>query len=138
MADSSSTASSAVYSMDSVVRRHHVYKEIWTSFIGKELSCKGEVGNIHDMYAVTVMKKGARASNCCRSSPQANFNSLSLFFEKRRHKVKVFDSAYTSLDQLDILPTIQNIFCSPDARYSLLTHKCNLLIPTIVVCLQWQ
>ena len=57
MADSSSTASSAVYSMDSVVRGHHVYKEIWTSFIGEELSCKGEVGNIHDMYAVAVMKE---------------------------------------------------------------------------------
>ena len=52
MAQRASTATSAVYTMDSVVRGHHVhhvYKEIQTSFIGEELSCKGEAGNTHDM-----------------------------------------------------------------------------------------
>ena len=57
MAECASTATSTVYTMDSVVRGHHVCKEIWTSFIGEELSCKGEAGNIHDMYAVAVIKE---------------------------------------------------------------------------------
>ena len=50
-------SSSTTYSMGSVVRGHHVYKEIWTSFIGEELSCQREDGNIHDMYAVAVIKE---------------------------------------------------------------------------------
>ena len=55
------------YSLESVVRGHHVYKEIWNSFIGEELSCQREdgnihvmyavEGNIHDMYAVSVIKE---------------------------------------------------------------------------------
>jgi len=57
MAKRASTATSTIYTMDSVVRGHHVDKEIWTSFIGEELSCKGEAGNIHDLYAVAVMKE---------------------------------------------------------------------------------
>jgi len=57
MAEHASTATSTQYTMDSVVRGHHVYKEIWTSFIGEELFCKGEADNIHDIYAVAVMKE---------------------------------------------------------------------------------
>ena len=37
--------------------------------------------------------------------------------DKETNIVKVFDSAYTSLDQLDVLPTIQNIFCCPDTTH---------------------
>ena len=60
-------------------------EKIWTSFIGKEMSCKGEADNIHDMYVVAVIKKIAKTSNCSRSSPQANFDSWSLIFEKNKY-----------------------------------------------------
>ena len=43
--------------METVVRGHHVYKDIWTSFIGEELSCQREDGNVQDMYAVAVIKE---------------------------------------------------------------------------------
>ena len=43
--------------MDSVIREHHIYEDkIWSSFIGEELQCQREVGNVHDIYAVSVVK----------------------------------------------------------------------------------
>ena len=42
---------------DTVIRGHHVYKEIWTPSIGEVLRCEKEEGNSHDLYAV-AMKKG--------------------------------------------------------------------------------
>ena len=48
----------ASFSVESVVRGHHVYKTIWSSALGEELQCHCEVGNIHDLYAVSVIKPG--------------------------------------------------------------------------------
>ena len=41
------------FRLDSVVRRHHVYKNIWSSMLGEELQCICEMGNVHDLYAKT-------------------------------------------------------------------------------------
>ena len=41
-----------------VVRGHHIYKDIWSSVHGKELQCKCEISNVHDLYAVSVIKHG--------------------------------------------------------------------------------
>ena len=38
-------------------RGHHVYKEIWTPFVGKELTLNQENRNSHDRYAITVEKE---------------------------------------------------------------------------------
>ena len=43
--------------LNSAIRGHHVYKEIWNPFIGEELQCKMEHGNVHDMYAVAVTRE---------------------------------------------------------------------------------
>ena len=45
-----------MFVFDSVVHEYHVYKEIWSSVLGKELQCTREIGNIHDLYAVKVVK----------------------------------------------------------------------------------
>ena len=37
---------------------YHVYKEIWSSILGEELQCFCEIGSIHDLYAVKVVKTG--------------------------------------------------------------------------------
>ena len=42
----------------SVVHGHHIYKDIWSSMHGEELHCKHEIGNFHDLYAVSVIKHG--------------------------------------------------------------------------------
>ena len=43
------------FEIDSCIRGYHVYKEVWTSNGDKILSCRREVGNIHDMYAVSMV-----------------------------------------------------------------------------------
>ena len=46
------------FRLDSVVRGHHVYKNIWSSMLGEELQCICEMGNVHDLYAVGIVKTG--------------------------------------------------------------------------------
>ena len=46
------------FRLDSVVRGHHVFKDIWSSMLGEELECIRETGNVHDLYAVGVVKTG--------------------------------------------------------------------------------
>ena len=45
-----------VYEVNSIVRGHHVFKEIWTPFIGQDLECKRDVSNTRDVYAVEIMQ----------------------------------------------------------------------------------
>ncbi len=40
------------YSVSSVIRGHHLYKVIWTPFIGEQLLLEAENGNLEDRYAV--------------------------------------------------------------------------------------
>ena len=55
------------FQLDSVVCGHHVYKNIWSSMLGKELKCICETGNVHDLYAVSVVKTGT-GTYCWTSS----------------------------------------------------------------------
>ena len=41
----------------SVVRRHHVYKSVWSPSIGETLPLLEDAGNEHDAYAVNVVKE---------------------------------------------------------------------------------
>ena len=49
------------FSKESVVRGHHVYKHIWTPGIGEELSVEKEPGNLHDSFAVSMVKNDSVA-----------------------------------------------------------------------------
>ena len=44
------------FRIESTVRGHHVYKALWSPYIGEELSVQCEVNNIHDDFAVAVLK----------------------------------------------------------------------------------
>ena len=35
---------------------HHAYKDVWTPFHGKKLSCESQPDNFYDKYAVKVVK----------------------------------------------------------------------------------
>uniref|UniRef100_A0A1X7V7Z0 HIRAN domain-containing protein n=1 Tax=Amphimedon queenslandica TaxID=400682 RepID=A0A1X7V7Z0_AMPQE len=37
---------------------YHCYKDIWVPVIGEELQTKRESGNVHDTYAVSVLRNG--------------------------------------------------------------------------------
>ena len=47
----------ATYSINSVVRGQHIYKEVWTLFLGEELQC-GRAGDIHDLHTGATNKPG--------------------------------------------------------------------------------
>ena len=44
------------YESEQCVRGYHIYKREWVPFIGEELLCHREIGNISDPYAVAVLK----------------------------------------------------------------------------------
>ena len=46
----------ASFSVEAMVRRYHVYKDIWTAVAGEEFTCKRETGNMFDPFAVAVMR----------------------------------------------------------------------------------
>ena len=44
------------FSVESMVRGHHIYKDRWCPHINEELDCQLEQHNYHDPFAVSVMK----------------------------------------------------------------------------------
>ena len=44
------------FRVQSCVRGYHVYEECWAAFLGEELTCQREIGNVVDRYAVAVKK----------------------------------------------------------------------------------
>lgn len=47
------------FQLESVIRGHHVFKSVWTPFIGETLPLNVEEGNGHDIHAVAIMKDSA-------------------------------------------------------------------------------
>lgn len=45
--------------VNSVVRGHHVYKDVWTPFIGEELTVLREPENEYDCFAVSIILDGS-------------------------------------------------------------------------------
>ena len=46
------------YEKASVVKSQHIYKAVWTPFVGEELPVQPEDHNDHDEYAVAVTRNG--------------------------------------------------------------------------------
>ena len=44
------------FTIDSMIRGYHVYKDVWSSFIGEMLYCRRDVRNHHDPFAAAVCK----------------------------------------------------------------------------------
>jgi len=42
------------FSLTTAVHGFHVYKDVWEPTIGKVLSCKRDIGNSHDTFAVAI------------------------------------------------------------------------------------
>ena len=60
------------FSNESVVRGHYVYKHIWMPGINKALSVEKEPRNLHDNFAIIVVKNEPYAGthSQCSTSPQ--------------------------------------------------------------------
>ena len=46
----------AELTVDSCIRGHHVFKNVWTPTVGEQLTCQREIGNNKDRYAVVVLR----------------------------------------------------------------------------------
>ena len=46
------------FSFDSLIRGHHIYKNIWTPSVGEVLLLVKQEENEHDCFAISVMKDG--------------------------------------------------------------------------------
>ena len=66
------------YESEECVRGHHIYKREWVPFIGEELFCHRETGNISDPYAVAVLK---RESQVVGHVPRKISATCSLFLD---------------------------------------------------------
>ena len=42
-----------------MVRGFHIYKDVWNPVVSDIRMCQREFGNLHDPYAVTVVRKDA-------------------------------------------------------------------------------
>ena len=58
------------YQKASVVKGHHVYKEMWTPHLGQVLQVRPEEDNEHDEYAVAVVKNGSVVGHVPRMMSQ--------------------------------------------------------------------
>ena len=45
------------FQIESCVRGHHIYKEIWNLSSGEELTCSCEIENTKDPFAVAVKRR---------------------------------------------------------------------------------
>ena len=46
----------SIFLHESVIRGHHIFKEIWTPHTGEILLVRKEAGNVHDRRAVALLK----------------------------------------------------------------------------------
>ena len=72
----------ATYETASCVRGFHIYQDIWTPVIGKELLCERKEGNQNNRYAVSVLKLSMVVSHfSCHISTLCNvfYDTVVLF-----------------------------------------------------------
>ena len=67
------------------VRGHHVYKTVWTAFIGETLAVNREEANLHDRYAVAVYLNDGIVRHLPRSISQVLWLFL-LHGDNQRHR----------------------------------------------------
>ena len=60
-----------MFRVDAMIRGYHCYQEIWQAVIGEELQTKQEVGNIHDLYVVAVIRSGVTVGHIPRNISSA-------------------------------------------------------------------
>ena len=67
----SSARLSATFSLTSVVRGYPVYKDYWEAATGETLRCSEERTNIHDPFAVTIIKGDSVVGHVPQKFPQS-------------------------------------------------------------------
>ena len=60
----------ATFSLNSVVKGYHVYKDYWEAATGEILQCRKERTNIHDPFTVAIIKDDSVVGHVPRKFPQ--------------------------------------------------------------------
>uniref|UniRef100_A0A1X7TX07 HIRAN domain-containing protein n=1 Tax=Amphimedon queenslandica TaxID=400682 RepID=A0A1X7TX07_AMPQE len=68
---------------DSVIRGHHIYKEIWIPLLGEILSCEVEPGNIFDPYAVAIKRSCIYGDNATVGHVPRKISAVCCMFLRR-------------------------------------------------------
>ena len=55
-----------MFTVEAMVRGYHCYQEIWEAVLGEQLQSEREPGNIHDIFAVAVLKSGVKVGHLPR------------------------------------------------------------------------
>ena len=66
------------FSLTTAVRSFHVYKDVWEPAIDEVLSCKGDVGNSHNTFAVAIKNSSEVVSHV----PRFLSSICSIFYEE--------------------------------------------------------
>ena len=64
------------FMLDSTVRGHHVYKQVWTPVVGQQLQVEAETGNVHDPHAVCTIHAGVIVGHMPREIANTAFHFL--------------------------------------------------------------
>ena len=68
-----------LFTVDSMIRGNHVYKDIWDSQLGEELACRHERNNIHGPFAIAVLKSDVIVGHISRAISAACYVFLGQF-----------------------------------------------------------
>ena len=110
--------------VETVIRGHHVYKEIWTPTLGEMLSCRRETDNFHDWFAVAVMK----GTDLVGHMPKKISTICSLFLRSGTLRCEVIGSRQYSanLDQGGLEVPCKLIFEYSDQELLFTTESCYI------------
>ena len=72
--------------IDSCIHGYHEYSTIWEPVMGEELQCDREVDNLHDPYAVSVLKYRQIVGH----APHSIYRSCSVFLWSHGSRSRTF------------------------------------------------
>lgn len=112
-----STMATHSVTLESVIRGHHVFKEVWTPQLGEKLSLLQEKDNIHDRYAVSVVRDEELVGHVPREFSRAVWHFLAHdghgyaeVTAKRRHGNGLeVPCTYTFVGSKKLVGKLQNI-----------------------------
>ena len=71
------------FTIDSCIRGYHVYKDIWNPVLGEVLTCRADIGNVHDPYAVVTLT----AANTTVGHVPRNISTVCHLFLRRNGNI---------------------------------------------------
>jgi len=87
------------YESEQVVCGHHVYKSIWTPFIGEELICHQESGNTSNPFTVAVLKPDSSSGMVVSHVIQKISAACSVFFRVGGNNSLYYNRTKTVLER---------------------------------------